>query len=132
MILAPAKSAMSWDLFIYKATLLAVVDLQYTLSYCTVLSLFTCMHHAIIVPIIKLNAISISSNSHTLYLGDYCYCLYMTLIYVLNIITCRSIGRVAKINCMSCTSIGVSRRKCLGRAKGGHSHSAKYSSPGSV
>ena len=53
-------------------------------------------------------------------------------IYVLNIITCRSIGRVAKINYMSCTSIGVSRRKCLGRAKGEHSHSAKYSSPGSV
>ena len=26
---------------------------------------------------------------------------------------------MAKINCMSCTSIGVSRRKCLGRAKGG-------------
>ena len=66
VILAPAKSAMSWDLLIYKATLLAVVDLQYTLSYCTVVSLFTCMHHAMIVPIIKLNAISISSNSHTL------------------------------------------------------------------
>ena len=62
----PAKSAMSWDLLIYKATLLAVVDLQYTLSYCTVVSLFTCMHHAMIVPIIKLNAISVSSNSHTL------------------------------------------------------------------
>ena len=53
MILAPAKSAMSWDLLIYKATLLAVVDLQYTLSYCTVVSLFTCMHHAMIVPIIR-------------------------------------------------------------------------------
>ena len=26
-ILAPAESAMPWDLFIYKATLLAVVDL---------------------------------------------------------------------------------------------------------
>ena len=64
--ISPAKSAMSWDLLIYKATLLAVVDLQYTLSYCTVVSLFTCMHHAMIVPIIKLNAISISSNSHTL------------------------------------------------------------------
>ena len=64
--ISPAKSAMSWDLIIYKATLLAVVDLQYTLSYCTVVSLFTCMHHAMIVPIIKLNAISISSNSHTL------------------------------------------------------------------
>ena len=61
-----SSAAMPWDLFIYKATLLAVVDLQYTLSYCTVISLFTCMHHAIIVPIIKLNAISISSNSHTL------------------------------------------------------------------
>ena len=35
MILAPAESVMPWDLFIYKATLLAVVDLQYTLSYCT-------------------------------------------------------------------------------------------------
>ena len=66
VILAPAKSAISWDSLIYKATLLAVVDLQYTLSYCTVVSLFTCMHHAMIVPIIKLNAISISSNSHTL------------------------------------------------------------------
>ena len=43
----------------------------------------------------------------------------MALIYVLNIITCQSIERVAKINRMSCTSIGVSRRKCLGRAKGG-------------
>ena len=64
--IAPAKSAMSWDLLIYKATLLPVVDFQYTLSYCTVVSLFTCMHHAMIVPIIKLNAISISSNSHTL------------------------------------------------------------------
>ena len=31
VILAPAESAMPWDLFIYKATLLAVVDLQYTL-----------------------------------------------------------------------------------------------------
>ena len=29
VILAPAESAMPWDLFIYKATLLAVVDLQY-------------------------------------------------------------------------------------------------------
>ena len=38
VILAPAESAMPWDLFIYKATLLAVVDLQYTLSYCTVVS----------------------------------------------------------------------------------------------
>ena len=66
--ISPAKSAMSWELLIYKATLLAVVDLklQYTLSYCTVVSLFTCMHHAMIVPIIKLNVISISSNSHTL------------------------------------------------------------------
>ena len=64
--ISPCYSAMSWDLFIYKATLLAVVDLQYTLSYCTVVSLFTCMHHAMIVPIIKLNAISINSNSHTL------------------------------------------------------------------
>ena len=64
--ISPAKSTMSWDLLIYKATLLAVVDLQYTLSYCTVVSLFTYMHHAMIVPIIKLNAISISNNSHTL------------------------------------------------------------------
>ena len=64
--ISPAKSAMSWDLLIYKATLLTVVDLRYTLSYYTVMSLFTCMHHAMIVPIIKLNAISISSNSHTL------------------------------------------------------------------
>ena len=48
VILAPAESVMPWDLFIYKATLLAVVDLQYTLSYCTIVSslyiLFTCMH----------------------------------------------------------------------------------------
>ena len=36
VILAPAESAMPRDLFIYKATLLAVVDLQYSLSYCTV------------------------------------------------------------------------------------------------
>ena len=38
VILALAESAMAWDLFIYKATLLAEVDLQYTLSYCTVIS----------------------------------------------------------------------------------------------
>ena len=37
-IIAPAESVMPWDLFIYKATLLAVIDLQYTLSYCTVMS----------------------------------------------------------------------------------------------
>ena len=36
VMLAPAESVMPWD--IYKATLLAVVDLQYTLSYCTVVS----------------------------------------------------------------------------------------------
>ena len=33
-----SAAAMPWDLFIYKTTLLAVVDLQYTLSYCTVVS----------------------------------------------------------------------------------------------
>ena len=33
--ITPAESVMPWDLFIYKATLLAVVDLQYTLLYCT-------------------------------------------------------------------------------------------------
>ena len=36
--ISPAESAMPWDLFIYKATLLAVIDRQYTLSYCTVVS----------------------------------------------------------------------------------------------
>ena len=34
-LVAPAESAMPWDLVIYKGTLLAVVDLQYTLSYMT-------------------------------------------------------------------------------------------------
>ena len=45
----------------------------------------------------------------------------MALIYrngVLNIITCIYIERVAKINGMSCTSIAVSRRKCLERQRG--------------
>ena len=46
---------------------------------------------------------------------------YMALIYrnvVLKIITCGYIERVAKINGMSCTSIGVSRRKCLEGQRG--------------
>ena len=38
---------------------------------------------------------------------------------------------MAKINGMSCTNIGVSRRKCL-EGQGGHSYLAKYSSPGPV
>ena len=36
VILALAESVIPWDLFICKATLLAVVDLQHTLSYVTV------------------------------------------------------------------------------------------------
>ena len=58
----------------------------------------------------------------------------MALIYrnvILKIITSRSIERVGKINGISCTSIGVSRRKCL-EGQRGHSHFAKCSSPGSV
>ena len=66
MILAPAENAMPWDLFMYKATLLAVVDLQYTLSYCTVVSSLIVHLCGMIMSIIKFNAISISSNSHTL------------------------------------------------------------------
>ena len=50
---------------------------------------------------------------------------------LLKIITSRSIERVGKINGKSCTSIGISSRKFL-EGKRGHSHSAKYSSPGSV
>ena len=45
----------------------------------------------------------------------------MALIYrnvVLKIITSRSIERVGKINGMSCTNIGVSRRKCLEGQRG--------------
>ena len=51
--IAPAESAMLWDLFIYKATLLAVVDLQYILSYCTVISALIsyCSPVCMIVPI---------------------------------------------------------------------------------
>ena len=50
-MLAPAESAMPWNLFIYKATLLAVVDFQYTLSYCTVVSsLIVHLYACIIVP----------------------------------------------------------------------------------
>ena len=53
VILAPAESAMPWDLFIYKATLLAVVDLQYTLQYFTVVSslISYCSSVCMIVPI---------------------------------------------------------------------------------
>ena len=50
-MLAPAESVMPWDLFIYKATLLAVVDLQYTLSYRTVSSLIVHLYACMIVPI---------------------------------------------------------------------------------
>ena len=60
---SPAESAMPWDLFIYKDTLLTVVDLQYTLSYCTVISSLSVHLYALLC---LLNAISISSDSHTL------------------------------------------------------------------
>ena len=57
-----SAAAMPRDLLIYKTTLLAVVDLQYTLSYCTVVS----PHLYAYAILCLLNAISISSNSHTL------------------------------------------------------------------
>ena len=47
--------------FIYKATSLAEVDLYYTLAYCTVVLI---VH--LYTWLCLLNAISISSNSHTL------------------------------------------------------------------
>ena len=90
MILAPAESVMPWDLFIYKATLLALVDLQYTLSYCTVVSsLIVHLYACMIVPI-KCNFYK-HQKPHIINRRLLHATTYMALIYrnvVLKIITC--------------------------------------------
>ena len=91
-MLAPAESVMPWDLFIYKATLIAVVDLQYTLSYCTVVSsLIVHLYACMMVPI-KHNFYK-QQKPHIILLNRRLLhaTVYMALIYrnvVLKIITC--------------------------------------------
>ena len=90
MILAPAESVMPWDLFIYKATLVALVDLQYTLSYCTVVSSLIIHLYACMIVSIKCNFYK-QQKPHIINRRLLHVTTYMALIYrnvVLKIITC--------------------------------------------